>query len=351
MGKRYVDADILEDLSRHARSTRDDVHDLLGKCAGRVKSLPQRGWNPGTWGDVFNSVKNEVTSLDDHARELVNTAGRVREVARERALRELRELWTAIAGLKDKIESEAGWLKSFWEKWERRAKSVMSRLLVLAVLATLPSPIAVGIVVVALSPAWIEALRRLDEAGKQEASPVSDETQTKPEGPLTITTEIKAESYEQWVERKTEKFRGDHPETVPVTYPGTGGCVALVMRYASEALNAPLGKYWHGGPNGEWANRQAFGPEWERIEPGALRGYQVGDIVFFEGFSAEGHVGIVISVSPDGGTVEIMDQAYKGQAVDIRTYSVSEGNHSDLYCQKENVHHYTKGVMRLTPPA
>jgi hypothetical protein len=118
MGKRYVDADILDDLSRHARRTRDDLADLLHKCEGRVKILPQRGWNLGTWGDVFNSVKHEATSLDDHARELVDRAARVREAARERVLQELRELWAAIAGLREKIEAEANWLKKFWEKWQ-----------------------------------------------------------------------------------------------------------------------------------------------------------------------------------------------------------------------------------------
>ena len=343
MGKRYVDADVLEDLARSAGSARQDVQGLFSKCQGRVTAVLRGGWQ-GTWDDVRNTLGSEMTSLEDHGRELVNRAARVREVAKERALQELRELWGAIAGLRKEIESTAGWLKGFWEKWERSFRN-----------SVLPDPLprlqpgpgaAIGALVgIALTWAWKEALQLLHGTSEPEAPAVSEKQLPKPELP-TITTEIKAESREQWVQRKTEEFRGHHPEDEPVTDPDTGGCVALVMRYASEALNAPLGTYWHGGPNGEWANRQAFGPEWERIEAGALRGYQVGDIAFFD-WSGKGHVGVVVWVSDDGKTVKIMDQAYNGRNVDIRTYSVSEANHSDLYCQEEKVHHYLKGVMRL----
>lgn len=128
------------------------MHELFRKCQGGVSAVLRRGWQ-GTWDDVRNTLSSELTLLEDHGRELVNRAARVREVAKERALQELRELWGVIAGLREKIDSAAAWLKGFWENWEHRAKSEMSRLLVLAVLATLPPPVAAGAVVIALSPA------------------------------------------------------------------------------------------------------------------------------------------------------------------------------------------------------
>lgn len=88
MEKRYVDANILEDLARNAGRTRDDLDSLLRMCEARVAAVPSRGWDQGAWWDVRNTLRLELGLLDNDDRALLNRAGRVRVVAAERALLE-----------------------------------------------------------------------------------------------------------------------------------------------------------------------------------------------------------------------------------------------------------------------
>ena len=345
MGKRYVDADVLEDLARHAGSARQDVQGLFSKCQGRVTAVLRGGWQ-GTWDDVRNTLGSEMTLLEDHGRELVNRAGRVREAARERVLQELRELWGAIAGLRKEIESTAAWLKGFWEKWERSFRN-----------SVLPDPLprlqpgpgaAIGALVgIALTWAWKEALQLLDGAGKQEAPAVSTPPKEEPQPaalwlhlgptpPLQSVAETVAQASRVAATAVfAARYRGQTGVTDP--YGGhPGQCVSLVKRFCFEALQIKLDSFAGHTPWGEWDGRHAFTPDkWTRIEA-TTGGYRVGDIVFFRSIN---HVGVVVSEPDEHGNFWVLES--------------NRDNNNELSKVERALHNIseTKGVMRLKPPA
>jgi len=345
MAKRYVDANVLDDLARDHARTEGDLQSLLNSSEWRVNTAPRRGWDQGTWWDVRNTVKSELTHLDDHGRELVNRANRVWEVARERKLRELRELWAAIAGLRDKIDSTAGWLTRFWEDHKPSfRKSVLPAAMLTALGAALPPLAAVfgaGAVIIGLSPLWVEALRRLQSTPEAQAPPVSQELKKQPA--LTITAKIVAKEATP-LQIKTPQFIRKHPEGSQINEPPfIGQCVALVKAYAKEVLRAPLDTFPSNSPNEEWRSRQAFDveKEYDQIPWGRLQGgdgLEVGDIIFFD-WTGYGHVGIVTKVYGNG-RFQVMDQNYmNNQTVKLREISPA----------KPPGEYKFHGVMRLQP--
>jgi cell wall-associated NlpC family hydrolase len=300
-----------------------------------------------------------MTSLEDHGRELVNRAGRVREAARERVLQELRELWGAIAGLREKIESEAGWLKGFWEKWERSFRN-----------SVLPDPLprlqpgpgaAIGALVgIALTWAWKEALRRLEpgywpEAAPPTPSPPKEAPKTDKEALADVEKQIEednAKLNEQWVQQQAQGFRTNHPEDKPVDYPKAAGCVALVNCYMKEALGVPPASSWFGGnPDGEWNHPQAFAPDkWQKIPWNDLKdkgGLKVGDILFFNWGDGVGHVGVVTEVYGNG-KFQVMDQSGYQHAGVVHVGDMSPTGGSSWADYKYQYNFW--GVMRLNPP-
>jgi hypothetical protein len=99
MGKRYVDANVLEDLARNTASTRGDLQALLNSCEWRVNAAPRRGWDQGAWWNVRSTLSGELTLLDQDRSALASRAARVRVVSVEAALREWIESWLRPAYL------------------------------------------------------------------------------------------------------------------------------------------------------------------------------------------------------------------------------------------------------------
>lgn len=83
MAKRYVDANILDDLANSTSSSRGDLQEVLSMSGWRVNEAPGRGWDHGAWADVRSTISTELRLLDDDMRSLRDRARRTRTASAE----------------------------------------------------------------------------------------------------------------------------------------------------------------------------------------------------------------------------------------------------------------------------
>lgn len=343
MEKRYVDANVLEDLSRYHARAQDELQDLLRTAESGMYGAPQGGWDQGAWWEVRTTMGSELSLLDQDRWVLADRAGRVRTVAAEGTLPWLKQLWAAIAGVRQRIESTVAWLREFWDNYKRsRRRSVLPN--PLPWLQSGPGATMGFLTGLALTWAWKEALGILVPAPPQGKAPAVQPDDEAEEASV-ITATIKARSVSEGLVRWARDQEGKSVDADGYYGPQ---CVDLVKGAVGSLAGGPL-TFRGGGPTGEW---NAFGDTkkdhifwdtgvWKKIEASQVRehgGYQPGDIVFFSGgnWDPAGHIGIVVEF--EGGALTVLEQNHDVQMVEQYTYEKSWGGWSTV-----------DGVIRYDP--
>lgn len=262
MAKRYVDANILDDLANNTSSSRGDLQEVLSMSGWRVNEAPGRGWDHGAWADVRSTIRTEIRLLDDDTRSLRDRSRRTRTAASERALWEWvmsweRGAWASLNGalgfgqhqvaddartLREQAKRAAAAERKFWE-WLG---------------SSVPKWLLPGIVPGILFPGMVPPIWPRPHVPPKRPTPAPQKPWHRPgdsppiaPAPPSVGASPNASAVEALAQLKRTYGEGSSPEYPVGWYKGQ--CVSLVKQFAARiGGGAKIDTIVGSSPTQEW---------------------------------------------------------------------------------------------------